>query len=51
MFKQLLKNVHVADDYLIISLLIFIIFFISLIIWLYRLDNRYTSEMRKKPLE
>lgn len=51
MFKQHLKNVEIMDGYLIFSLLVFMVFFIGVVVWLNKVDKKYISDMKNKPLE
>lgn len=51
MFKQHLQNIQIVDGYLIFSMLVFIVFFISIVIWLARMDSKYVKDMKNKPLE
>jgi hypothetical protein len=51
MFKQFLEKVTGVDIYLIISLLIFLSFFIGVAIWLIKVDKKYIDQMKKMPVE
>lgn len=51
MFKQHIQNVQGMDGYLIFSMLVFIVFFLSVIVWLLKADKKYITEMKNKPLE
>ena len=49
--SQFLNNVQGVDGYLIFSMTIFISFFLGLLIWVYKADNKYIRKMKNLPLE
>ena len=51
MFSNVLQNIDGVEIYPIISLLIFIVFFLSVIIWTVKLDKKYVNKLSKLPLE
>ena len=51
MFSNVLQNINGVEIYPIISLLIFITFFLSVIIWTVKLDKKYVNKLSKLPLE
>lgn len=50
MFKQI-TNLNGSELYLIVSLWIFLIFFISVAIMLFRMKKHYVTYMKELPLE
>ena len=51
MYKELLQSIEGIEIYPIISLLIFIAFFIGVVIWIVRMDKKYVKEMESLPLQ
>lgn len=51
MFSNVLQNIDGVEIFPIISLLIFVIFFLSVIFWTVRLDKKYINKLSKLPLE
>jgi len=51
MFKDVLQSIEGVEIYTIISMIIFILFFIGMIIWLFKVDKKYIKEMSELPLE
>ena len=51
MFKDILKSVNGYDNWSIISMLIFFLFFVGLIIYVWKLDNNFSNYMSSLPLE
>ena len=51
MFKHYFESIHNIEIWLIISLAIFLMFFIGLIIWVLIVDKKYIKEMENLPLE
>ncbi len=51
MFKHYFEQIHNVEIWPIISLSIFFIFFVGLIIWVWRADNGYINTMKNMPLE
>ncbi len=51
MFKYYFEQVHNVEIWPIISLSIFIIFFIGLLIWVYTADKSYINKMKNLPID
>ena len=51
MFKEVLQSIQGIEFYTIVSMIIFILFFIGMIIWLFKVDKKYIKEMSELPLE
>jgi fructose-specific phosphotransferase system IIC component len=50
MYKEALRSIEGIQIYPIISLAIFGLFFISLIIWVIRVDKEYIAKMSNLPI-
>lgn len=50
MKKDILSSIENIEIYPIISLLIFVIFFIGMFIWVIRVDKKYVDYMKEMPL-
>ena len=51
MFKEVLQSIEGVEFYTIISMIIFILFFIGMTIWLFKVDKKYIKQMSELPLE
>ena len=51
MFKEVLQSIQGIEFYTIVSMIIFILFFIGMIIWLFKVDKKYIKDMSELPLE
>ena len=51
MFKEVLQSIEGVEFYTIVSMLIFILFFIGMTIWLFKVDKKYIKDMSELPLE
>lgn len=51
MFKYYFERIQDIEVFPVISLLIFVIFFISLLIWVVKADKQYIRSMEHLPLE
>lgn len=51
MFKYYFEKVENVEIFPIISLGIFFIFFLVLLVWVFRADKSYIEEMKNMPLE
>ena len=51
MYKEILESVEGIGIYPIISLLVFFIFFVALIIWVFKADIKYLNKMKMLPLD
>lgn len=50
MKKEILSSIENIEIYPIISLLIFVIFFVAMFIWVIKVDKSYIKEMSDMPL-
>ena len=50
MFKDVLQSIEGIGIYTIISMIIFILFFIGMIIWIFKVDKKYIKHMSELPL-
>jgi cytochrome c oxidase cbb3-type subunit IV len=50
MFKHYFERIQDIEVYPIISLLIFVLFFVSLLVWVLRVDKKYVRTMENLPL-
>ena len=50
MFKDVLESIEGIEFYTIVSMLILILFFIGMIIWLFKVDKKYIKHMSELPL-
>ena len=51
MFKHYFERIEGIDFYPILSLLIFVLFFITLLIWVFRVNKGYVQDMSNLPLK
>ena len=51
MFKEVLQSIEGIEFYTIVSMVIFILFFIGMTIWLFKVDKKYIKMMSELPLE
>lgn len=51
MQKEILRSIENIEIYPIISLLIFVIFFVSMFWWVIRVDKGYIDKMKEMPLK
>lgn len=51
MFKEILKSVSGFDNWSIVSMLIFFLFFVGLIIYVLKIDKNFSNYMSSLPLE
>ncbi len=51
MFSNYLSSIKDIEIFPIISLILFFGIFVSLVIWIFRLDKNYISKMSNLPLE
>jgi cbb3-type cytochrome oxidase subunit 3 len=51
MFKEVLQSIEGIEIYTIISMIIFILFFIGMTIWLFKVDKKYIKTMSELPLK
>jgi cytochrome c oxidase cbb3-type subunit IV len=50
MFKDVLQSIEGVEFFTIVSMLILILFFIGMIIWLFKVDKKYIKHMSELPL-
>jgi len=51
MFKHYFEQIHGIEIWPIISLSIFFIFFLCLILWVFKVDKKYVEEMSNMPVK
>ncbi len=51
MQKEILRSIENIEIYPIISLLIFVIFFVGMFWWVIRVDKNYIDHMKEMPLK
>jgi len=51
MFKEVLQSIEGVEVYTIVSMIIFILFFIGMTIWLLKVDKKYIKDMSELPLK
>ncbi|WP_162340453.1 cbb3-type cytochrome c oxidase subunit 3 [Cyclobacterium salsum] len=51
MQKEILRSIENIEIYPIISLLIFVIFFVGMFWWVVRVDKNYIDHMKEMPLK
>ena len=51
MFKHYFERIEGIEIYPIISLIIFVTFFVGLIIWVIKVDKKYINKMKDMPLD
>jgi cbb3-type cytochrome oxidase subunit 3 len=50
MFKEVLQSIEGIEFYSIVSMLMLILFFIGIVIWLFKVDKKYIKHMSELPL-
>lgn len=51
MFSNYLKDIEGIGIYPIISLLVFFIFFVVMLLWMFKIDKNYIKKMQDLPLD
>ena len=51
MIKEVLQSIEGVEFYTIVSMIIFILFFVGMAIWLLKVDKKYIKTMSELPLE
>ena len=51
MFKHYFERIEGIDFFPILSLLIFVVFFLTLLIWVFRVNKGYVQDMSNLPLK
>jgi cbb3-type cytochrome oxidase subunit 3 len=50
MYKELLRSIEDIEIYPIISLVMFVLFFVGMFIWIAQVDKTYVDHMKNMPL-
>jgi len=50
MFKEVLQSIEGVEIYTIVSMIILILFFVGIVIWLFKVDKKYIKHMSELPL-
>ena len=51
MIRNYLQSIEGVEIYPLISLMVFLLFFVIMIIWMIKVDKNYIKEMEELPLE
>jgi cbb3-type cytochrome oxidase subunit 3 len=51
MIRRILESTEGADIYAIIGLIVFVLSFIGIVIWIFKVDKKYLKRMKDLPLE
>ena len=51
MYKELLQSIDGVSIYPLISLVVFVIFFVVMLIWMIKVDKNYIKKMENLPFE
>ena len=51
MIRNYLQSIEGVEIYPLISLVVFILFFVIMIIWMLKIDKNYIKEMEELPLD
>ncbi len=51
MIKELLQSVEGISVYPIISLIVFVLFFVIILVWMLKVDKNYIKKMENLPFE
>ncbi len=51
MIRNLLQSIEGVEIYPLISLIVFIIFFVVILVWMFKIDKNYIKEMEQLPLD
>jgi len=51
MFKHYFEQIHNVEVWPIVSLTIFFVFFIGLVLWVWRADKSYINAMKNLPVD
>ena len=49
MYKELLRSIEDIEIYPIISLVMFVLFFVGMFIWIFQVDKTYVDHMKNMP--
>lgn len=51
MYKEVLRSIENIEIYPVISLLIFVVFFVGMFIWVLRVPKTYIDHMKSLPMD
>ena len=51
MIRNYLQSIEGVEIYPLISLIVFVIFFVVILVWMLKIDKNYIKEMEQLPLE
>jgi len=51
MIRNYLQSIEGVEVYPLISLIIFVLFFVAIFVWMIRIDKKYLKEMSEMPLD
>jgi preprotein translocase subunit YajC len=51
MIRNYLQSIEGVEIYPLISLVVFVLFFVIMFIWMFRIDKNYIKEMEELPLD
>jgi len=51
MIRNLLQSIEGVEIYPLISLVVFVVFFVVILFWMLRIDKNYIKEMEQLPLD
>jgi hypothetical protein len=51
MIRNYLQSIEGVEIYPLISLVVFVVFFVAVFIWILKIDNNYIKKMKELPLE
>lgn len=51
MYKEILRSIENIEIYPIISLIIFVVFFVGMFIWVVRVPKSYVDHMKSLPMD
>lgn len=51
MYKELLQSIDGVSVYPIISLIVFVLFFVVILVWMLKVDKKYIKKMENLPFE
>ncbi|MEJ2614752.1 MAG: cbb3-type cytochrome c oxidase subunit 3 [Ignavibacteriaceae bacterium] len=51
MYKEVLQSIEGIGIYPIISMIVFVIFFVIVLIWYFKADKKYLNKMSNLPLD
>ena len=51
MIRNLLQSIEGVEIYPLISLVVFVVFFVAILVWMLKIDKKYIKEMEQLPLD